>query len=54
VVDSKGVGGLAIEIVEELAVIAALVGEEGHHEEVGDGTAGEVIYGRNESGKDLL
>jgi hypothetical protein len=41
--------------VEEPAVIAALEGEEGHHEGVGDGTVGEVIYRRNESenGKDL-
>jgi len=43
VVDSKGVEGLAIEIAEEPAVIDALEGEEGHHEEAGDGTVGEVI-----------
>jgi hypothetical protein len=56
VVDSKGVEGLAIEIVAEPAVITALESEEGHHEEVGDGTVGEVIYKGNESGngKDLL
>jgi hypothetical protein len=46
VVDSKEVEGLAIEIVEEPAVIAALEGEKEHHEEVGDGTVGEVIYRR--------
>jgi hypothetical protein len=49
VVDSKGVEGLAVEIVEEPAVIAALEGEEGHHEEVGGGAVGEVIYRGNES-----